>query len=419
MQVPSWLQASDLFLNSKELEFDFQYELFGSDYIREDTTISSLPDFVHVMRCIDFWGVIDWPESIYGFILEHPGLVYEWKNSSGSAVREHTDLSDHILQMLLLYKSDVSLENSNKFVRTVCELGSVNWLRYADKIDLAYDIETAVSITIKSGELNCLKYLNKRGYQGFKGWTMGCVAAAGGHLACLKYLHENGWMWAGEWIHLATYHAAKNGHIYCLEYAYENGCPWDESVCAEAARNGHLNCLKYAHVNGCLWNEATCSEAAGSGNISCLIYAHENGCPWDELVCFVAAGRGHLQCLQYAHQHGCPWSAFICITAAATGHLNCLQYAHENSCPWNESVCSEAARNGHLDCLQYARRCGCPWNATTFTNAVKNSQWDCVHYSHNNGCPRFDTHCFWSKVVRVCCDITIMFLLNTGSRFWN
>jgi hypothetical protein len=153
--------------------------------------------------------------------------------------------------------------------------------------------ETGILVTPQE----CLKYLNK--YP----WPNTCEdAVRSGYLECLKYLHENGCPWS----ELTPYRAVGNGNLECLIYLHENDCPWDKNTTAESAYNGHLECLKYAYENGCQLDPFTCNYAAKGGHLECLKYAHENGCPWNEWTCYHAIENGHLECLQYARYNGCP-----------------------------------------------------------------------------------------------------------------
>jgi len=127
--------------------------------------------------------------------------------------------------------------------------------------------------------------------------------------------------------------AAKSGHLECLEYLHKKGCPWDEQACSYAAEKGHLECLKYLHENGCPWDERACRLAANSGHLECLQYLHENKCPWDKWACNYAATNGHIDCLEYLHKNECPWTGDACKLADEFDQKKILKYLHKNGCP--------------------------------------------------------------------------------------
>ena len=78
--IPLWLQASDLYQSTLESGLILHAESFkNTPYIRADSSISNYSDFVSVMSCVDYWGVYDWPMSIYDFIISHIVVVHRLK----------------------------------------------------------------------------------------------------------------------------------------------------------------------------------------------------------------------------------------------------------------------------------------------------------------------------------------------------
>lgn len=309
--IPGWLQSSDLYENASTAGLSLQREAFtSSEYMRPTTDIFKMTEFIEVMKCIDYWGVYCWPDSVYNFITGHIDDVKAWRNACEFGVCQHLDISDAIL--------DIISNIGSHFLQQVGELGSLGWLKF--------------------------------GYSKGLHWTRGS-SAFGGHLCCLEYAINHGCPWNV----LTCANAAGGGHLSCLRYAHENGCPWNESTCAAAAYHGHLSCLEYADMHHCPWDEEVVLNAARRGHLQCLMYAVSRRCPCPEGLdaCSAAAAGGQLSCLQYVHECGFAWGEETCCYAARGGHLSCLQYAREHNCPWDDSVLAVAEDGGHQECVQY------------------------------------------------------------------
>lgn len=122
--VPLWLQDSDLFKNSLSMGLSLHSGLFPHECIRECPTINDFSDFVSVLKCVDYWGVEIWPNDIYVFIALHPAEVKVWRDANGSAIANHLDLCDRLLDILL------SGDAACKFDLVTASLGSIGWLKY-------------------------------------------------------------------------------------------------------------------------------------------------------------------------------------------------------------------------------------------------------------------------------------------------
>jgi len=301
--VPEWLQDSDLFKKTSAVGLALRWDLFSDRFIRSHSDIACIADFNHVMLCIDYWGVEEWPTSVFTFTALHLLEVKDWRDETGSPIGKHVNFCDYILAAVR--EEDDPMPWTEKVSSAAAGVGSIGWLKYAH---------------------------GKRANGCPLNWDTCSNAAGGGHFSCLKYAHENGCL-MDAW---TCSKAASGGYFSCLKYAKENGCPWNEGTCASAASGGHLSCLTYAHDRGCPWNAGTCANAASGGYLSCLQYAHANGCRWNRLTCSNAAREGHLSCLKYAHENGCPWDVSTPINAAEGGDVSCLQYAKDNGCPWDD-----------------------------------------------------------------------------------
>lgn len=265
--IPLWLQASEFYRNSNDLGLNLSLgafsELTSAALFRDNYNISNINDFAEVMHCVDFWGVDEWPESVFDFIIRNVAEVKLWRNDCPLGIAMHFDISDDILDIL---------KNSD-FMELTCAYGRLSWLAYA--------------------------------YRSKCVWGGRCTssAALGGHLGCLKFAHEHGCPWNGR-----TCANAARSSLDCLKYAHENGCFWGKFTCVAAVRGDMLSCLKYSHENGCPWDEEVCITAASFGYLDCLKYAISKGCPCNEYVLYSALSNGHLSCLIYVHENGCPYS---------------------------------------------------------------------------------------------------------------
>lgn len=333
--LPEWLKDSEMFKTMAESGTELMRDAFCSSncscYVRENADISCISDFCEVMRCIDYWGVYFWPDSVYNFVVDNVNTVEKWRDESACAAAQHVDFSKGLFDVLfkdVMFKQRFDKKRPDMML-TLCAAGSIRWLQY---------------IYSSSGVDWQYMYTNKA-----------CaIAAANGHLECLQFIHLQGCPWNN-----------------CTSQ-----CPRGDMSCHWAALGGHLNCLEFLHTKGYWWDENTCSSAAGGGHLNCLKFAHSNGCPWDATTVTNAWERGQLECLKYAVENRCPldtgktytknyknWSRFY--TTHSRQLFLCEKYDNadiEDSLP---SYCPKSAygcRNNkscvHLECFRYLYEVG-------------------------------------------------------------
>ena len=68
--IPKWIQASEIYRNSINNDLELSQELCDKRFIKENTNIDNIDDFIKVLQCIDYWNIDyeNWPNSIYEFI---------------------------------------------------------------------------------------------------------------------------------------------------------------------------------------------------------------------------------------------------------------------------------------------------------------------------------------------------------------
>ena len=156
VEVPLWLQDSDLFKQSSLAGLDLHSDLFSSNHVRENADITSFADFESVMQCIDYWGVEEWPPSVFHYIAFHISEVKAWREQTGCGIGQHVNLCDDMLAAV----------EKDDFDAQAAKVGSIGWLRYSYVSGHPWDDENTCS-----------------------------NAAGGGYLFCLQYAYDNGCPW--------------------------------------------------------------------------------------------------------------------------------------------------------------------------------------------------------------------------------
>ena len=433
-EVPMYLR-SGAFYQSLNEEEEEEVIMVPGNAVKEDPSVSSCADAIHLFESLRFWMVEEIPADFVKFALTQDAAPFSrleklfWKEFRyqfkwlqaiqkcvNATIKRKTTKMSHIVLAGNIELLQCSYDVLQCLPDDACELaiasGSVECLHFTWEHSWRPDLgkapcDAAVS-SCKDEKL--LIAVHNLGAE----WNADTcsVAARQGNLSCLQYLlHEQACPWRSDVCNAA----ALSGSLPCLQYAREHGCPWDENVCRDAARGGSLQCLQYALQHGCLYYDELCEVAARwghlqclqwlyeqgccsltaeaccnaalSGSIPCLQYAHEHCGVLDETVCEAAVRGGWLKCVQYVHEQGCPWSSAVCSSAASCGNLPILRYAHEHGCPWAEDTCAAAAIRGSLSCLQYAHEQGCPWSTQTCVRAAQSGHLGCLTYLHEQGCP--------------------------------
>ena len=81
--IPLWLQKPELAIKTIEAGLELGPDLFRAEFILENPHISSYSEFVKVITCMDYWGVDEWPDEVYEFIISHISEVKQWRDASG------------------------------------------------------------------------------------------------------------------------------------------------------------------------------------------------------------------------------------------------------------------------------------------------------------------------------------------------
>ena len=95
--IPNWLKESDLYDKSLEVGIELHHDSVESRFICETPEIKCMEDFIKVIICVDFWGVYNWPESIFTFMLDHIEDIKSWRDDCGSPIANETEFKNEIL----------------------------------------------------------------------------------------------------------------------------------------------------------------------------------------------------------------------------------------------------------------------------------------------------------------------------------
>ncbi len=254
--IPQYLQCSAFYQSLNEEDRTGELQI-PTQCLKPDDSVTSVDDFVQLLRVTQFWGIDHVPFSMIKFCLSTS--FSEWANSIPDFMKEF----EMVVDLRFIFKKSAETFMSKSIERGRTEI--VDHLIRCSKDDCSFDPEATMA------------------------------AAKWGRLDFLQKLHENGFPWHEETCSAA---AGVPGGFDCLIYAHENGAVLDKSAYRAAAIAGRLNCIMYAHSYGVEWDADFCAAAATYGQLSCLVYAHENGCPWDDKVTLGASENGHVDCLQ-------------------------------------------------------------------------------------------------------------------------
>ena len=87
--MPIWLRKSDLARQTAELGLDLDPDLFRKGLILANPNILTDVDFVNVMICMDYWGVDEWPDEVYEYIIGHVAAAKTWRDEFGCGIAQH------------------------------------------------------------------------------------------------------------------------------------------------------------------------------------------------------------------------------------------------------------------------------------------------------------------------------------------
>ena len=175
-----------------------------------------------------------------------------------------------MLELLIFFEQNYPFKYD--CIETIADYGKIELLEWykinmfeSDKYGNDYKIRRAIEAAIKSGHLDCVKFLHER----------------------MKH----------KWSSHECSIAGEHGHLEVLKYLHENGCPWEKRE--EAGGFGFFGGISS------IFSPNLVTIIAGSGHLECLKYVHENGCKLEDKMLFeVVIGKGNHEILKYLVDNG-------------------------------------------------------------------------------------------------------------------
>lgn len=214
------------------------------------------------------------------------------------------------------------------------------------------------------------------------------IASSLGNLSCLIYARKHGYQWHED----TCANATENEHFHCLIYARSAHCPWDEDISVLATLKNNLLCLMWARKHQCKMDRNVINDAIKIGNsLNCVAYLRKSKCKITS-KCFAIRFEMDFTSLYYAKKYTRSWHSNTCSIAATYGSLLYLMWARKNKCPWHGStspntVCSTAAYCGFLPCLRWARKSGASLDYDTINDAVIKGHLHCLIWARHTTPP--------------------------------
>lgn len=69
-EIPKWLQKSELYKNTLEEGMAFTKDNIEERFLCDYPNMNTLNDFIKVMRCINYWDIIEWKKIIYEYLFD-------------------------------------------------------------------------------------------------------------------------------------------------------------------------------------------------------------------------------------------------------------------------------------------------------------------------------------------------------------
>jgi ankyrin repeat protein len=255
-------------------------------------------------------------------------------------IRNDPPISPPVNPPVDYFQCDSSV-NPSLFVHIAARQGNLSFLEYISRSGHKFcEIDLCYSIIYDHFE--CFKYIAEHTPDIFNHdiiplFDQLCnLAVKCGQMQPLMWLHQRDWTDTLQ-ESLVTI-AVKNGQVNCLKYLCDLGGHLSNQMCTVTMTTNHFNCLLYLYQQGCRGDLTTIRVAVENGNLDAMIFLLEQKCPCDETIAEHAARCGQVDCLMYLHQHGYPVNQKVCDAAIDEWHLDCVRYLVQNGCPYDQSI---------------------------------------------------------------------------------
>ncbi len=435
--IPEYLHGSDLFKNIANMNGDDNSSFAVPCHnLKKNDTITSDQGFFYTYRTCIYWGLNEFPYSIFNHIYE-----MSFKHFNGlKKTMIRIGIEPYYIKIFELINSIKNFENyssGNEVYKTISECNNIGVLKFFQKRKILKNQKnnpTSLNFIdspqlgiemVSSGNIECLKYLKSIGYKFVKNHytirsalELGClktikfvlddlecqvdnmslkrttrIPASLDALDCLEFIHKKGFLLSPD----TVYAACEKGSLRCLKYAIQNGCTYDyKEAVKKVLENGSIECFEYLFESSSC-DEKTFCETRFASKFSTELFLHvfNKGChlSYDGCELLNAAKTSNFELMKFLIQNNITIDKKV-LTYSCIGYgpnqFDCLKLSYDCGAEINPYCLISISQTGNLDSLIFCYE-KLKNNLTDtqkndiLNNLILRSKIDCIEYLLSNG----------------------------------
>ncbi len=431
--IPEYLHGSDLFKNITNINTDSLDEessfAVPCHNLKKTDTIASDDGFFYLYRTCIYWGLNDFPYSVFDYIYEMS--LKHFNSLKKRMIR--MGIEPYYIKIFEIVNSINNFENYSSgdgVYKKLAECKNVGVLKFFKKKKLLVNPNFLESPQlgiemVSSGNIECLKYLKSIGYKFVKNYytirsalELGClktikfvlddlecqvdnmsltrttrIPASLDAVDCLEFIHKKGFLLSPD----TVYAACEKGSLRCLKYAIQNGCTYDyKEAVKKVLENGSIECFEYLFESSSC-DEKTFCETRFASKFSTELFFHifNKGChlSYDGCELLNAAKTSNFELMKFLLQNNITIDkkvlTYSCI-GSGPNQFDCLKLSYDCGAEINPYCLISISQTGNLDSLIFCYE-KLENNLTDtqkneiLNNFIDRSKIDCIEYLLLNG----------------------------------